>query len=56
MSLKQEEARITKMFGAGAIMRLGDESLAVRGVISTGIPALDAALGVGGLPDRKSVV
>lgn len=55
MSLKQEEARITKMFGDGSIMRLGDQSLAVRGVISTGIPALDEALGVGGLPKGRVV-
>jgi len=55
VSLKQEEARITKMFGDGSIMRLGDQSLAVRGVISTGIPALDEALGVGGLPKGRVV-
>jgi len=43
------------MFGDGSIMRLGDQSLAVRGVISTGIPALDEALGVGGLPKGRVV-
>jgi recombination protein RecA len=55
MSLKQEEARITKMFGDGSIMRLGDPSLAVRGVISTGVPALDEALGVGGFPRGRVI-
>lgn len=55
MSLKQEEARIVKMFGEGSLMKLGDPSLAVRGVISTGIPALDNALGVGGFPKGRVI-
>jgi recombination protein RecA len=55
VSLKQEEARITKMFGDGSIMRLGDPSLSVRGVISTGVPALDEALGVGGFPRGRVI-
>ncbi|MFN2281870.1 MAG: recombinase RecA, partial [Anaerolineales bacterium] len=41
---------ITKRFGEGAIMKLGDaQSLAVD-VIPTGTLSLDLALGVGGIP------
>ena len=44
-------AQIEKQFGRGAIMRLGEAqaSMAVE-VIPTGSPALDLALGVGGIP------
>ena len=40
---------ITKRFGEGSIMKLGDKSLVVD-VIPTGTLSLDLALGVGGLP------
>lgn len=50
MSLKDEISRVEKQFGKGTIMKLGDESLSEVEVISTGVPALDYALGVGGLP------
>jgi recombination protein RecA len=50
MSLKEEISRVEKQFGKGTIMKLGDESLSEVEVISTGVPALDYALGVGGLP------
>jgi recombination protein RecA len=40
---------ITKRFGEGSIMKLGDKSLVVD-VIPTGTLSLDLALGVGGIP------
>ena len=40
---------IRKRYGDGAIMRLGDQPARVD-AISTGSPALDIALGVGGIP------
>lgn len=43
--------QIDKQFGKGSIMRLGDERAKLQvQVISTGSLALDAALGVGGIP------
>src|SRR5690554_5074233 len=49
-------SQIEKQFGKGAVMRLGDAQ-AVRDidVISTGSLALDAALGIGGLPRGRVV-
>ncbi len=41
---------LEKDFGAGAIMRLGDDKIADVEAISTGSIGLDFALGVGGLP------
>jgi recombination protein RecA len=41
---------LEKDFGAGTVMRLGDESVADVETISTGSLGLDYALGVGGLP------
>ena len=48
---------IEKQFGKGAIMRLGvdAEKQAPVEVISTGSPALDSALGIGGLPRGRVV-
>lgn len=47
---------ITKQFGDGAIMRLGDEHAKVPiSVIPTGSLALDIALGVGGVPRGRIV-
>lgn len=43
-------ANITKRFGDGAIMRLGEASHLEVDVIPTGSLALDIALGVGGIP------
>jgi len=43
-------ANITKRFGDGAIMRLGEAAHLAVDAISTGSLALDIALGVGGLP------
>jgi recombination protein RecA len=50
-NLQSAVAAIEKQFGAGSIMRLGDETARVDiRVISTGALSLDLALGVGGLP------
>ena len=49
-------SQIEKQFGKGAIMRLGArEALVPVSVISTGSLALDAALGVGGLPRGRVI-
>ena len=48
--------QIEKQFGKGAVMRLGDESARVPiAVIPTGSLALDAALGVGGVPRGRVI-
>ena len=46
---------IERQYGKGAIMRMGDSPHAGIGVIPTGSIALDAALGVGGLPRGRMV-
>src|SRR5712692_1993063 len=43
-------SQIEKVFGKGAIMRLGERTAASVSVIPTGSIALDMALGVGGVP------
>ncbi|MFQ6091216.1 MAG: recombinase RecA [bacterium] len=49
-------AQIERQFGKGAVMRLGDESARVPiEAIPTGSLALDAALGVGGVPRGRVV-
>ncbi|MDN5697407.1 MAG: recombinase RecA [Rubrobacter sp.] len=48
-------SHIEKQFGKGAIMRMGDETLARVESISTGALALDLALGVGGVPKGRIV-
>jgi len=49
-------SQIEKQFGKGSIMRLGkDGVLADVEIISTGSPALDIALGVGGVPRGRVV-
>lgn len=47
--------QIEKQFGRNAVMRMGDRSQEHHDVISTGSIALDAALGVGGLPRGRIV-
>ena len=50
-NLQAAVAAIEKQYGAGSIMRLGDETARVDiPVIPTGAFALDLALGVGGIP------
>ena len=48
-------SQIEKQYGKGAIMRLGDSQTADISVIPTGSLALDAALGVGGIPRGRIV-
>lgn len=47
--------QIQKQFGAGAVMRLGENPKMEVGVISTGSIGLDVALGVGGLPRGRII-
>lgn len=47
--------QIKKQYGKGAIMRLGEKPIEKVEVVSTGIFALDVALGVGGLPRGRVV-
>ncbi len=48
--------QIEKQFGRGSIMKLGDESMKVETeIIPTGSIAVDAALGIGGLPRGRVV-
>lgn len=54
--LKTTTEQITKKFGKGAIMRFGDDSQAMEiEAIPTGSVALDAALGIGGVPRGRIV-
>jgi recombination protein RecA len=48
-------AKIRKAHGKGSIRRLGEEPLGDVEVISTGLIALDEALGVGGLPRGRVI-
>jgi recombination protein RecA len=54
-SLETALAQIERQFGRGAVMRLGDEARTQVEVIPTGSIALDAALGIGGLPRGRIV-
>lgn len=54
-ALNQALAQIDRQFGKGAVMRLGDETKAPIETISTSSIALDAALGIGGLPRGRVV-
>jgi recombination protein RecA len=54
-SLDAALAQIDRQFGKGSVMRLGDETRAPIEVIPTGAVALDAALGIGGLPRGRIV-
>ncbi|HEU4463913.1 MAG TPA: recombinase RecA [Gemmatimonadota bacterium] len=47
--------QIERQFGKGSIMRLGDQPETVISVIPTGSLAVDAALGVGGIPRGRVV-
>lgn len=49
--------QIEKQFGKGSIMRLGNEAAVAADVpaISTGSPAIDIALGIGGVPRGRVV-
>ncbi|MFH0915590.1 MAG: recombinase RecA [bacterium] len=55
-ALEMAVLQIERQYGKGSIMRLGDESAALRvPAISTGALALDLALGVGGVPRGRVV-
>ena len=55
-ALKGALTQIERTFGAGSIMKMGDEAAAVRvHAIPTGALSLDLALGVGGLPRGRIV-
>src|ERR1700738_339373 len=47
--------QIERQFGKGSIMRLGDQPETVMQVIPTGSLAVDAALGVGGVPRGRVI-
>src|SRR5438046_1377327 len=47
--------QIERQFGKGSIMRLGDQPEQVIAVIPTGSLAVDAALGIGGIPRGRVV-
>lgn len=48
-------SQIEKLFGKGAIMKLGAKALEAVPVVSTGSIALDLALGIGGIPRGRVV-
>ena len=54
-SLDKTLKELTKRFGDGAIMRLGEASHLNVDAIPTGSLALDIALGVGGVPRGRVV-
>ncbi|MCR8670362.1 recombinase RecA [Agrococcus sp. HG114] len=54
-SLEAALAQIDRQFGKGSVMRLGSEERAPVEVIPTGSIALDAALGIGGLPRGRII-
>jgi recombination protein RecA len=55
-ALKNALGQIERAFGAGSIMKMGDEAAAVRvQAIPTGALSLDLALGVGGVPRGRIV-
>lgn len=55
-ALEMAVLQIERQYGKGSIMRLGDESAAVRvSTISTGSLSLDLALGVGGIPRGRVI-
>lgn len=49
-ALEAALATLTKRFGEGTVMRLGEATQLAVGVIPTGALSLDIALGVGGIP------
>lgn len=55
-ALKSAMDQIQKNFGEGSIMKLGQvKAISVEGVVPTGSIALDAALGIGGVPRGRIV-
>ena len=54
-ALQTALAQIDKSFGKGTVMRLGDRPEMNVEAIPTGSPALDAALGIGGVPRGRII-
>ncbi len=54
-ALKNAIAQIEKQYGAGAVMRLGQNTVQNVQAISTGSLSLDMALGIGGVPRGRIV-
>lgn len=54
-ALETAIGQIERQFGKGAVMRLGDQPPIKVNAISTGSIALDAALGVGGVPRGRVI-
>ena len=54
-ALETALAQIKKQYGDGAVMKLGDNTHMKVDTIPTGSPALDAALGIGGVPKGRIV-
>ncbi len=54
-ALETALAQIEKNFGKGAVMRLGDKPEMIVDAIPTGSLALDAALGIGGVPRGRII-
>ncbi|MBQ5338199.1 MAG: recombinase RecA [Oscillospiraceae bacterium] len=54
-ALKAAIAQIEKQYGAGAVMRLGENNVQNVKAISTGSLTLDMALGIGGVPRGRIV-
>lgn len=54
-ALAKALADINKKYGAGSLMKLGEKSKVSCEVISTGIPNIDLALGVGGFPKGRII-
>ncbi len=48
-------SQIEKLFGKGAIMKLGEKPIEAVPIVSTGSIALDLALGIGGLPRGRVI-
>lgn len=55
MSLKEALENIEKKFGKGTVILYGDEPSEDVDVVSTGVPSLDTALGINGLPQGRMV-
>ena len=55
-ALQSALTQIERQFGAGSIMKMGDDAAAVRvQAVPTGALSLDLALGVGGVPKGRIV-
>lgn len=54
-ALKLTLDKLDKAYGKGSVMRLGDKPVVDIEVISTGSITLDAALGIGGIPEGRVI-